>query len=531
MSVRAEKKRKNTSNREETTSSSNRDGLLFRYSDVPRITRVDTKRECNSPNLQPLRRGRDKSRTRESRTRDEAPYRKRRCVDAGEGQALNSPPEMQVGPRVFKRKREHLEGKRSSTEGEGTSRTCMTAAKRTKPDTNFYQLEGESSSRSAAPSSSVPDPPSVESFIYHKVLGKGRFGKVLLASEKVTGHRLAVKITKKRQLIKEGRTRVANLEKHALQIAQRSPFLCSSYATFQSPDHLFYVMDYMAGGDLHHLIKNKAPFDVETTRIYTAELASGLQALHSRGIIHRDLKPLNIFIDSDRHARIGDFGLSKIKFHKHQKVSGCAGSPRYMAPEVLQGKEYDEMVDWFSLGVIVYFMSTGKYPFYNGTDIDRLKRSILEDNPIYPEDLNTDVKDLINNLLCKSPKKRRLFVKQRLRTHPMFRTIDWMALKSGELSPPIQVEPTPDQDVIPVVTMLKARKSQRPQLTSEEQQHFMDFSSVSRRWRHLQPENLWRTTPSSTNSSVQGALIDIDLFSSTSSSSESSSSMICPDRQ
>ncbi|XP_073422729.1 protein kinase C, eye isozyme-like [Dendrobates tinctorius] len=168
-------------------------------------------------------------------------------------------------------------------------------------------------------------------------------------------------------------------------------------------------------------------------------------------------------------------------------------------------------------------MSSGKYPFYKGNDRMTLKMSILYDDPIYPQDLNTDIKDLINNLLCKSADMRRLFVKEQLRTHSMFQKTDWGALESGERSPPILMELTPEQDdIIPVVAMLNARNPRGPPITPEDQQHFIDFSSVGSRWKDLQPENLQGTTPDSSRSSVQGAPIDNHLFSSTTSSSSPS---------
>ncbi|CAJ0943961.1 unnamed protein product [Ranitomeya imitator] len=360
----------------------------------------------------------------------------RRCLDAGECQDPNNLQKTPVDTGVLKRKREedHVEGKRSDTGGEGI-RPCNNEAKRPKPDTNFCPVAGDDSLQSDDILPTVPDSLSVESFTYHKVL---------LASEKVSGHQLAIKILQKRRLLKERRTTEANKEKLLLQIAEQSPFLCASYATFQTSDYLFYVMDYMAGGDLHHLIKNKAPFDIETTR---------------------DLKPLNIFIDSGSHVRIGDFGLAKINLLEDQKVSGYAGTRRYMAPEVFRREKFDRAVDWFSLGIILYQMSSGNYPFYNGKDRMNLKMSILWDEPIYPQDLNPKIKDMINNTLVQD-------------------------------------------DVIPFVTMLNTRKPRGPPITPEEQRHFIDFSNVSCRGTNLQPKNLGTTTSNSTGSSVQGALVD-----------------------
>ncbi|CAJ0967481.1 unnamed protein product [Ranitomeya imitator] len=213
-----------------------------------------------------LQRAREKSRTRNSRTRDEAPYKKKKgevlLLERNE-RAPNSPQNTQVDTRVLKRKREEqveVEVKRSITGGEGSILLDEILP-------------------------TVPDTLSVESFTYHKVLGQGHFGKVLFVSEKVSGHHLAIQIVKKRWLC----------------------FL-SGYTRLNLP---------------------------------VASSSSILEALNT------DLKPSNIFIDS--HVRIGDFGLVDMNVYEGQKVSGYAGTRRYMAPEVSNTSSYVTVVTRFPI--------------------------------------------------------------------------------------------------------------------------------------------------------------------------------------
>ncbi|PIO24119.1 hypothetical protein AB205_0204840 [Aquarana catesbeiana] len=115
------------------------------------------------------------------------------------------------------------------------------------------------------------------------------------------------------------------VEHSVLQIANKCPFLIHGYAAFQT-DRYF---------------------------------------LQSNGIIHRNLKPENILLTSDGHVKITDFGLSVKDVFEHTKVFGQAGTTGYMAPEMLQDCFYNQSVDWFALGIILYEMLTRKHPFHN----------------------------------------------------------------------------------------------------------------------------------------------------------------------
>ena len=125
-------------------------------------------------------------------------------------------------------------------------------------------------------------------------------------------------------------------------------------------------MDFIQGGKYNHIIKGElfghlnknGPFSELKTQFYIAEIFLAIESLHSRNIIYRDLKPENILIDSDGHIKITDFGIAKELDDEITPTFTMCGTPEYMAPEILQGKGYDKMVDYWSLGILLYELIT-----------------------------------------------------------------------------------------------------------------------------------------------------------------------------
>ncbi|XP_040278387.1 protein kinase C delta type-like [Bufo bufo] len=154
-------------------------------------------------------------------------------------------------------------------------------------------------------------------------------------------------------------------------------------------------MEFLSGGDLSVLMRANALFTIPVTRFMAAEIICGLQFLHTRGIIHRDIKPANILMNSAGHLKIADFGLAVMNIFGDKKISEYAGTLRYMAPEILLRKPYNTAVDWFSAGVMIYEMATGKYPFNAGILPETIEKSLINDVPTYPKGLNPQARDLI----------------------------------------------------------------------------------------------------------------------------------------
>uniref|UniRef100_A0A3Q0RPX9 Protein kinase C n=1 Tax=Amphilophus citrinellus TaxID=61819 RepID=A0A3Q0RPX9_AMPCI len=277
---------------------------------------------------------------------------------------------------------------------------------------------------------------SLNQLLFHKVLGKGSFGKVMLAELKGQGVYFAVKVLKKDVVLMDDDVECTMVEKRVLALACQNPFLTHLYATFQSKEHLFFVMEYLNGGDLMFHIQDKGRFDINRATFYAAEIVVGLQFLHSKGIIYRDLKLDNVMLDKDGHIKIADFGMCKENVFGDVKASTFCGTPDYIAPEILCGQKYTFSVDWWSFGVLVYEMLIGQSPF-QGDDEDELFESIRSDVPHYPRWISKESKSLLELLFERDP-TRRLGVVGDVRAHSFFRTINWVTLEKRQVEPPFK---------------------------------------------------------------------------------------------
>ncbi|KAM9182558.1 protein kinase C delta type isoform 1-T2 [Mergus octosetaceus] len=276
----------------------------------------------------------------------------------------------------------------------------------------------------------------IDSFVFHKVLGKGSFGKVLLAELKGKNEFFAIKALKKDVVLIDDDVECTMVEKRVLALAWENPFLTHLYCTFQTKDHLFFVMEFLNGGDLMFHIQDKGRFDLYRATFYGAEIVCGLQFLHSKGIIYRDLKLDNVMLDKEGHIKIADFGMCKENVVGENKASTFCGTPDYIAPEILQGLRYTFSVDWWSFGVLLYEMLIGQSPFH-GDDEDELFESIRVDTPHYPRWITKESKDILEKLFERDP-TRRLGITGNIRDHPFFKTINWAALEKREVDPPFK---------------------------------------------------------------------------------------------
>lgn len=276
----------------------------------------------------------------------------------------------------------------------------------------------------------------IDSFILHKMLGKGSFGKVFLAELKGSGQFFAVKALKKDVVLMDDDVECTMVERRVLSLAWDHPFLTHLYCTFQTKENLFFVMEYLNGGDLMFHIQTCHRFDLPRSTFYAAEIICGLQFLHSKGIVYRDLKLDNILLDTDGHIKIADFGMCKENIIGEARTCTFCGTPDYIAPEILLGQKYGTSVDWWSFGVLLYEMLIGQSPFH-GHDEEELFQSIRTDDPCYPRWLTRDARDILVKLFVREP-ERRLGVKGNIRQHPFFRETDWSALEERQVEPPFK---------------------------------------------------------------------------------------------
>ena len=284
---------------------------------------------------------------------------------------------------------------------------------------------------------------SADDFEPIKCLGKGSYGTVLLVRQLSTGRLFAQKTFKKasitvhKKLIEQTKT-----ERNILESVNRHPFIVNFYYAFQDHEKLYLILEYAQGGELFHHLEAERMFSEDVAAFYMAEMVLALDHLHRTvGVIYRDLKPENCLLDHEGHLLLTDFGLSKVTLDDESPCRSILGTPEYMAPEVIQGKEYGAAVDWWSLGALGYDLLTGSPPF-TGNNNAKIQEKILKQKLSLPFYLSPDAKDLLTRLLRKDPKKRLGYNMakdlQTIKNHRFFRKINWKELQAREAVPPIQ---------------------------------------------------------------------------------------------
>jgi len=314
---------------------------------------------------------------------------------------------------------------------------------------------------------------SLNNFQFVKKLGKGAFGSVVLAKGKLPGgteHLYAIKAIEKRRITSRGICRIIG-EKEALMLTSAHPFITTLHASFQNKDHIFFVMEYMSGGDLKGQLDEVEVFSEKRARFYAAEITLGVQFLHQQGILHRDLKLENVLVDTDGHCKIADFGLSKLGLFRPCKARTHCGTPFCMAPEIVKNLPYDQGVDWWAVGVMIFEMITGNPPFdydeEEESDDDsageHLDHKILNDEVDYPENMSPAAVSIVEQLLVKNPEQRlgSNGSVDAIRQHPFFKAIDWQALHEKRVKPPEEEKAVkkPEEDNKGFSNVLKVQKT------------------------------------------------------------------------
>ena len=187
----------------------------------------------------------------------------------------------------------------------------------------------------------------LDDFQFLAVLGKGNFGKVMLAESRHTLKLCAIKVLKKDFIVENDEAESVKSEKRVFLTANKEmhPFLLNLHCCFQTENRIYFVMEYISGGDLMwHIQKNR--FTAKRAKFYACEVLLGLKYFHDNGIVYRDLKLDNILLTTKGHIKIGDYGLCKEDMWHKSTTSTFCGTPEFMAPEIVAGKAYDRSVDW-----------------------------------------------------------------------------------------------------------------------------------------------------------------------------------------
>lgn len=335
--------------------------------------------------------------------------------------------------------------------------------------------------------------PNLSSLTIVSVIGRGGGGKVFVVNWGHDNKTYALKVIEKQHTFKSGKVfRHVVSERHLMQHVGRHPFLLQMEFAFQTDVNLFIGTPFCRGGDLGSYIRHKGdreyppgqPDDAwllavggrrrqhgrlseDQTRKIATEIILALEHLHSRGIIYRDLKPENIFIDGEGHIKIGDYGLAKMLAIDYSgcmspigsmsslgsggydtgssspsggarvgliRTTSVCGTRNYLPPEMLFGKSYSFEADLWSLGVMLYRMLCGVFPF-DGRRTKDIFHRIKHDGIFLPQWLSEDARDLLSGLLEKQVGRRATIgmVKQM----NFFRGVSWNNVLKKKAGPSI----------------------------------------------------------------------------------------------
>lgn len=326
----------------------------------------------------------------------------------------------------------------------------------------------------------------LDDFQFLAVLGKGNFGKVMLAELRQTSKLCAIKVLKKDFIVSHDEAESVKSEKRVFLVAsrERHPFFLNLHCCFQTENRIYFVMEYVSGGDLMwHIQKNR--FNARRAKFYSCEVLMALKYFHDHGIVYRDLKLDNILLTTLGHIKLGDYGLCKENMWHGSTTATFCGTPEFMAPEIIANKPYGRSVDWWAFGVLMFQMMLCQSPF-KGDDEDDVFNAIEHDEVRYPISMPRQTVLVLQALLTKNPQER-LGGGERdaleIMEHTYFQDVDFEDILTLRVEPPFIPELTSELDFS---NFDQEFTSETPRLTpvetvltSEMQEQFRGFSHIS----------------------------------------------------
>ena len=291
------------------------------------------------------------------------------------------------------------------------------------------------------------------------VIGRGAFGEVRLVRVLETGEVLAMKKMNKTEMMHKNHVRHVRAERDVLACAD-NPWIVDLYCSFQDESCLYLGMEFLPGGDLMGLLIRREVLPEAEALFYTAEIVLAVESVHKLQYIHRDLKPDNVLLDRSGHVKLSDFGLcrhagvegahpyegvglvpesgeeSGAEYQRSRKLAfSTVGTPDYIAPEVFSRTGYDQTVDWWSLGVILFEMIVGYPPFYAESPHSTCQKiRQWKKHFVIPEEagLSRQAEDLIRRLVCGKEERLGKNGVGEIKEHSFFRGVDWATIRSRQ---------------------------------------------------------------------------------------------------
>ncbi|KAE9415536.1 hypothetical protein Angca_004369 [Angiostrongylus cantonensis] len=329
-------------------------------------------------------------------------------------------------------------------------------------NSGFQEAEVDSSHQASCLTTNSKDSPvaskwsvSLNDFRLLTVIGRGSYAKVVQAEHIKTKQVYAIKIIKKQMFNEDEDIDWVQTEKSVFEAASNYPFLVGLHSCFQTESRLFFVIEFVPGGDLMFHMQRQRKLPEDHARFYSCEIILALHFLHSRGIIYRDLKLDNVLIDAEGHVKLTDYGMCKENIGPGDVTSTFCGTPNYIAPEILRGEDYGFSVDW-------YEMMAGRSPFDivgatgdpDQNTEDYLFQIILEKQIRIPRSLSVKAASVLKQFLNKDPSERlgcRPDIEESLvemKEHPFFKnSLDWDALEQRQVAPPYNPSVKNDRDL------------------------------------------------------------------------------------
>ncbi|PSC72692.1 AGC kinase [Micractinium conductrix] len=235
----------------------------------------------------------------------------------------------------------------------------------------------------------------------------------------------AIKALSKAHIVKNQQISHLRSERDILRLLDH-PLVVRMHGCCQDEQCVHFVMEYVAGGEFFSHLKARGRLAEDAARLYAGEVLLMFEYLHSLDIVYRDLKPENLLLDASGHLKLTDFGFAKA-IGPRRTYTLC-GTPDYLAPEIILNKGHGKAVDWWALGVLIFEMMAGYPPFFDDDPLATYKK-ILKGAVTFPSHFSVDLSKRYGCLVGSV---------HDIKTHPWFRPLDFAALKTRSLPPPIK---------------------------------------------------------------------------------------------